>query len=72
MTGIIILDVTRFIIRFTGNLFGRDSDLDLWCKVSDFQNWQFGYEREDGQFNTREYWLGPLYLVTNTLPKQQH
>lgn len=65
----IILDATRLIFRSTSYLFGRDADFDLWCKVSDLQNWQFGYGRDDDQFNTREYWLGPLYLVTNTLQK---
>lgn len=63
----VALSATRFIIRSISKLFGRDSDLDLWCKVSDFQSWQFGHVREDDQFNTREYWLGPLHLVTSTL-----
>ena len=66
MTGI-LLDTTRFIIRSMSSLFGRDSDIGLWCKVSDFQKWQIGRERHDDQFSTREYWLGPIHLVTNTL-----
>lgn len=63
----VVFGATNTIIRSMSRLAGRDADFDLWCNVSDFQNWQFGYERQGDQFNTREYWCGPLYLITNKL-----
>lgn len=59
--------VIRSTMRSTVSLFGRDFDMELRCKVSDFKRWQFGYEGQGDKFNTCEYWFGPLYFLTNKL-----
>jgi hypothetical protein len=41
-------------------LTGREVGAELWCRLTDFQNWQLGMERDAGGWCG---WLGPLHVA---------